>query len=93
MNEIVTTIAAAVEEQSVTTRDIAENVGQGIRWHFGNQPECGNQFGHDTKIHGYSSGSHVFQEMNSNSEVVRLSSQDLAKLADLLKDLTSRFKV
>ncbi|MBF0551103.1 MAG: methyl-accepting chemotaxis protein, partial [Deltaproteobacteria bacterium] len=94
LNEIVSAIAAAVEEQSVTTNEIANNVSQVAQ---------GIQDVND----GLAGSSHVSEEiakdianvnqaagdMAQSSSKVNLSSEELAHLAARLKDMVGKFKL
>lgn len=94
MNDIVGTIAAAVEEQSVTTRDIAENVGQAS---MGINEITGNVASTSNKTHGISTDiEHVrsaSDEMTVNSQTVQESAAELSHLAERLRELVSRFHI
>ena len=94
VSEIVGTIAAAIEEQSIVTRDIAGNIA-----HATNAVQETND-----RVSESSSVSHMIAEEiadvnNAASEITRGSGQvegsskDLSKLAETLKAMVERFKV
>ncbi len=94
VSEIVTTIATAIEEQSVVTRDIAQNIGQATR-------------GVDDSSEGVSQTATVAQsvaqdigavglasqEINAGSTQVKNSAVELSQLAEALRQMVSMFKV
>jgi methyl-accepting chemotaxis protein len=92
VNDIVVSIATAVEEQSVTTREIANNVNQvseGIQEVTKNIAESSsvaNEIAQD--IDEVRSAS---EDMSSNSQQVNQSAGELSSLSELLKERVSRF--
>ena len=94
VNEIVSIIATAVEEQSVTTREIAGNVANAST-------------GIDEVNHNVAQSSSVAEaiagdianldgaaaEMSDNISKVSVNAEDLSRLAAQLKDLVNKFKV
>lgn len=94
VDEIVTTIAAAIEEQSVATKDIAENIGMasGALEEINNNVEEASTVARDTAkeiaVINESVG-----EMRENSQTVASSARDLQDLASKLKELIAKFKV
>lgn len=94
MNEIVGTIAAAVEEQSVTTRDIAENVGQAST---GITEINSNVATSSSMTHSISSDiakvRTASDEMTASSKTVQESATELSQLAERLREQVSRFKI
>lgn len=94
MNDIVGTIAAAVEEQSVTTRDIAENVGQAsagiteINENVATSSAMTRSI--STDIEQVRAAS---DEMTVSSQTVQQSSTELSTLAERLRELVSRFTI
>ena len=94
MNEIVGTIAAAVEEQSVTTRDIAENVGQasaGISEINSNVAASSSMTRNVSRdIEQVRAAS---DEMTASSQTVQSSSRELSELAERLRDQVGRFRI
>ncbi len=94
VNEIVSTIAAAVEEQSITTRDIAENVAQaskGIQEVNENISQSSNVAGEIAK--DIVDVNHAASEMSSSSAQVNMSADELAKLSEKLNELVGKFKI
>lgn len=94
VNDIVSTIAAAVEEQSVTTRDIAENVGQAssgiteINENVASSSAMTRAISTDIdKVRTAS------DEMTASSQTVQASASELSRLAERLRDLVARFKI
>ena len=94
VNEIVTTIAKAIEEQAATTGEIGNNVvqaAQGITEVNENVAQTSAVSG---DIAGDISGvSGVIQEMSRSASEVNGRADDLAALAEQLRELISRFKV
>jgi methyl-accepting chemotaxis protein len=94
VNEIVTTIAAAIEEQSVVTRDIANNVAQAaqgvqeVNQHVSQTSAAANTVVQEVVEVNQASG-----EISSSSAQVLLSSEELSKLAEQLRNLTAQFKI
>ena len=94
VNEIVATIATAVEEQSVTTREIAENVSQasqGISEVAENVTQSSTVTGEIAR--DISEVNHAAGEMSNSSSQVSMSAQELSKLSDKLKETVGKFKV
>ena len=94
VNEIVSIIATAVEEQSVTTRDIAGNVAQaaqGIQEVTENVAQSSTVAAEIARdIAGVNDAA---QEMSNSSSQVNLSAEGLSRLAEQLKSMADRFKV
>jgi methyl-accepting chemotaxis protein len=94
VNEIVSTIATAVEEQSVTTKEIAGNVSQasqGINEVTESVTQSSTVAGgiaEDIVEVNQASG-----EMASSSAQVNISAEELSKLSEQLKGMVNRFKV
>ncbi|WP_028577156.1 methyl-accepting chemotaxis protein [Desulfomicrobium escambiense] len=94
VNDIVTTIAAAVEEQSVTTRDIAENVGQAstgiteINSNVAASSAMTRNVSRDIEQVRTASG-----EMTASSQTVQSSARELSELAERLREQVSRFRI
>jgi methyl-accepting chemotaxis protein len=94
VDEFVSTIAAAVEEQSTTTRDIADNIAQasaGVQ-------EVNTNVAQTTEVTGSISSdiaevSQASDEMTSSSSQVNLSAEELSNLAEKINSMVSRFKV
>jgi methyl-accepting chemotaxis protein len=94
VNEIVTTMAAAIEEQSVVTKDIANNVAQAAQGtHEVNKRVSQTSSAAETVAQDVAEVNQASSEISSSSAQVLLSSEELSKLAEQLKSLTSHFKV
>ncbi|GAB1409976.1 hypothetical protein MASR1M90_11300 [Desulfovibrionales bacterium] len=94
MNDIVTTVAAAVEEQSVTTREIAQNIGQasaGIT-EINTSVAASSSMTRtiSTDIAQVRAAS---EEMTTNSQTVHQSSAELSSLAERLRQLIAQFNI
>ena len=94
INTIVSTIAAAVEEQSATTREIVSNVSQAsvglseVNENVAQSSQVSGEIARDI--------SDVTRSSNDISEScteVNMSSQELAKLAEQLNQMVNKFKV
>jgi len=86
INQIVTTIAAAIEEQSVTTRDIAANVGNissGVEVTKNKVIEVSEE------VNGVERD---IEEVQESSEKLATSSTELREQANALKSLSSRLQ-
>ena len=94
VDEIVSTIATAVEEQSTTTREIATNVAQasqGIQEVTENVTQSSNVTG---EIAGeVSEVNRATGEMANSSSQINMSANELSKVADQLKSMVGQFKV
>ncbi len=94
VNDIVTAIANAVEEQSVTTQEIAGNISQasdGIQEVNKNMTQCSVLAGNISKeVSGVHSSSN---EMAINSFEVNISLYELQKLAQRLKGVMKKIKL
>ncbi|MCD6274081.1 MAG: type IV pili methyl-accepting chemotaxis transducer N-terminal domain-containing protein [Deltaproteobacteria bacterium] len=94
VNEIVSTIATAVEEQSVTTREIAENVvqaSQGIAEVTENVTQSSTVAGEIAR--DISEVNQSANEMSSSSSRVNVSAEELSGLAEQLKEMVGQFTV
>ena len=94
INEIVGTIAAAVEEQSATTKEISANMGQassGLQEVTENVSQSNNVSSEIAKDIGDVNTSS--NEVLSNSELVKTNSGDLKNIATNLQELVSQFKL
>ncbi|BBO91605.1 hypothetical protein DSCOOX_47850 [Desulfosarcina ovata subsp. ovata] len=94
VNEIVATIATAVEEQSISTKEIAENIAQisqGVGEVNENVAQSSSVAGEITQSIGEVNQS--AGEMASSSSQVRLSAEDLSQLAEKLNIMVRRFKI
>lgn len=94
INKIVITIATAVEEQSVTTREIANNVGQvsqGINIVNENTAQSSTVANEIASEIANVNSSSI--EISAGSAQVNLNAQELSKLAGELDQLVGKFKV
>lgn len=94
VDEIVTTIAAAIEEQSVATKDIAKNIGMASSAleEINNNVEEASTVARDTAKEIAVINDSV-GEMKENSQTVASSAKDLQDLASKLKELIAKFKI
>ena len=94
INDVITSIASAVEQQSAATSDISENIAQtagGIGEVNENVAQSSIAIQDVTRdISEISNGS---TEINSCSQNVNQSANELSKLAEQLNSLVSRFQV
>jgi methyl-accepting chemotaxis protein len=94
VNDIVSSIATAVEEQSVTTKEIAENVvqaSQGIQEVNENVAQSSivaGDIAKDIENVNQASG-----EMSNSSNHVNMSAEALARLSEKLNEMVGKFKV
>jgi len=94
VNDIVSSIATAVEEQSVTTKEIAENVvqaSQGIQEVNENVAQSSivaGDIAKDIENVNQASG-----EMSNSSSHVNMSAEALNRLSEKLNDMVNKFKV
>jgi methyl-accepting chemotaxis protein len=94
VDQIVATIATAVEEQTATTREIAENVNQAstgigeVNENVSQSSTVAAEIATDIAEVNNSAN-----EMNSASSKVTDSAQELATIADNLKEMVAKFKV
>jgi len=94
VSEIVSTIATAVEEQSVTTREIANNVvqaSQGVNEVTENVACTSTVTGEVAK--DITEVNQAANEMTENSAQVSQNAQELAGLATQLNEMVAQFKV
>jgi methyl-accepting chemotaxis protein len=94
IDSIVSTIAAAVEEQSVTTRDIAQNIGQasqGLDEVNHNVSETSSVANEITSQIAEVSSSAV--DMRNNGDTVREHAEELRALSEQLKGLVQMFRI
>jgi len=93
VNDIVSTVAAAVEEQSVTTKKIADNVNQAsggiaeVNQNVSQTSSVAREIAKDVADVNTASG-----EMSSNSSRVNTSAHEMSKLAEELNALVGQFK-
>jgi len=94
VNEIVATIASAVEEQSATSQEIVGNIAQasqGIQEVTENVAQSSSVSGEIAK--DISEVNQSASEMSNSSSQVNMSAEELSGLSDKLKDMVGRFKV
>jgi methyl-accepting chemotaxis protein len=94
INEIVSTIATAVEEQSVTTKEIASNVAQashGIAEVTENVAQSSTVAGEIAR--DIAEVDHSAKEISNSGSQVNLSAEELSRLADQLKEMVGQFRV
>ena len=94
VNDVVATIASAVEEQSAATKDIATNVAQASR---GIQ-EVNENVNQSSTVSGEISQdiagvSVSMNEMSTSSSQVNLSAQELSQLSENLKQMVDQFNI
>lgn len=94
VDQIVATIAAAVEEQSATTKEIAENVHQAsqgiseVNENVSQSSAVSSEIATDI-----ATVNHSANEMNTASGQVKVSAEALSKVADKLKNMVGQFKI
>lgn len=94
VNEIVTTIGSAVNEQSITTQEISNNVlqvSQGIQ-------EINTNVAQSSEFSGQIAGdiaevNSLAGEMSDNSSQMKNNTEQLQELANVLKEMVDQFKV
>jgi len=94
INEIMTTVATAVEEQSVSTREISNNVAQaasGINEANENMTQISEATVEVTR--NIAKVNQDTDQMNTGSVQVNNSAKQLSKLAAELNDMLGRFKI
>lgn len=94
INEIVSNIAAAVEEQSMTTKEIADNVSQasqGIQETTVNVAQSSTVSGEIAK--DIADVDQAAKEMADSSSKVNVNAGELSTLAEQLQETVARFKV
>jgi methyl-accepting chemotaxis protein len=94
VNEIVSTIATAVEEQSVTTNEIAGNVSQAaqgideVNENVAQSSSVSSEISQDIAEVTQAAG-----EISNSSAQISMSAESLSELAQQLNDMVGRFKV
>ncbi len=94
VNEIVATIATAVEEQSATSREIAGNIvqaSQGIQEVTENVAQSSSVSGEIAK--DISEVNQSASEMSNSSSQVNMSAEELSGLSEKLRDMVGQFRV
>ncbi len=94
VNEIVSTIATAIEEQSVTTKEIASNVVQASR----GISEVNENVAHSSTVAGQIAGdisevNRSVGEMSNSSSQLNMSAEKLSTLAVQLNGMVGKFKI
>ena len=94
VNDVVGTIATAVEEQSSATKDIATNVAQASQGIQEVNENVNQSSTVSAEISQDIAGVSVsMNEMSTSSSQVNLSAQELSKLSESLKQMVDQFKV
>jgi methyl-accepting chemotaxis protein len=94
VNELVTTIASAVEQQSAATKEIADNVAQASLGIQEVNDNVNQSAAVSTEISSDIAGvSTSMEEMSTSSEQVNLSAVELSNLSENLKQLVDQFKI
>ncbi len=94
VNDIVTAIATAVEEQSVTTQEIASNLNQAatgigdVNENVAQSSMVSTDIARDISDISQSAGT-----MSDSSSKVNMSAEEMSKLAAALKEMVGRFKI
>ncbi len=94
VNDIVSNIATAVEEQSVTTREVANNITQAsdgiqeVTQHVAQSSIVATSIAEDIAEVNQAS-----VEISNSSSQVNMSADELNKLAEQLREMVSRFNV
>ena len=94
VNEIVATIAAAVEEQAVTTEDIANNVAQAsqgiqeVNENVSSSNLVSKDIASEIALVNQSTA-----EISNGTSQLNMSAEEMSRLATTLKEMVGRFKV
>jgi methyl-accepting chemotaxis protein len=94
VNDFVSSIATAVEEQSVSTQEIADNINQvsgGIGEVNENVAQSSHVAGEITE--SITEVNQASSEIANSSSQVRLSAEELSQLAEELNSMVGRFKI
>ncbi|MBF0202110.1 MAG: methyl-accepting chemotaxis protein, partial [Desulfamplus sp.] len=94
IDSIVTSVATAIEEQSVTTQEISNNVsqaGEGVQEVNENVNQTSTVAGDVTRE--INEVSHSADEISAGSVHVNESAVELSKLAERLNEMVGRFKL
>ncbi len=94
INAIVTTVATAVEEQSVTTQEISNNVSQAAE----GVQEVNENINQTSAVaaevtQSIAEVNQAAEETSKGSQQVSTSARELSKLAETLNEMTSQFKI
>jgi methyl-accepting chemotaxis protein len=94
VNEIVSTIATAVEEQSVTTREIADNISQAAQGlQEITQSVAQSSMVAESSARDILDVHRASQEIFSSSEQVNLHAEELSRLSENMKQMVEAFRV
>jgi len=94
VNEIVTTIAAAIEEQSAVTREVATNINQATTGVQDASVRASEMSGVSRDIaQDITAVDGITGDIRSGGEQVQASAEELSKLAEQLKGLVGQFKI
>jgi len=94
VNVIVTTIAAAIEEQSAVTREVATNINQATLGVQDATTRSSEMSGVSREIaQDITAVDTITVDIRSGGEQVQASAEELSKLAEQLKGLVGQFKV
>jgi len=94
VNEIVTTIAAAIEEQSAVTREVATNIGQATTGVQDASVRSSEMSGVSRDIaQDITAVDSITGDIRSGGEQVQTSAEELSRLAEQLKGLVGQFKI
>jgi methyl-accepting chemotaxis protein len=94
VNEIVTTIAAAIEEQSAVTREVATNINQATTGVQDASVRASEMSGVSRDIaQDITAVDGITGDIRAGGEQVQASAEELSKLAEQLKGLVGQFKV
>lgn len=94
VNAIVTTIAAAIEEQSTVTREVAENISQATQdvqdanQRSAEMSTVSRDIARDIEVVDGITG-----DFRTGGEQVQASAEELSRLAEQLNGLVSQFKI
>lgn len=94
VNEIVTTIAAAIEEQSAVTREVATNINQATTGVQDASVRASEMSGVSRDIaQDITAVDAITGDIRSGGEQVEASAEELSRLAEQLKELVGQFKI
>jgi len=94
VNDIVTTIAAAIEEQSAVTREVATNINQATSGVQDASVRASEMSGVSRDIaQDITAVDSITGDIRSGGEQVQVSAEELSKLAEQLKGLVGQFKI
>ena len=94
VGEIVATIAAAIEEQSVVTRDVASNIARASNGVRDSNERVSQTAGVSQSIaEDIAQVNSALSDVHRGGEQVQISAGELSRLAEQLKDQVARFRV